>query len=133
MEHKDLWLVMGLTIILAVAVSISTASITGDAVFGRITATKTPQLTCKIINSEIISNTACKNALGRDYNCVSATLIARVTSNEASSLFTMPMECDTAYSDKYADDILLENLKGGKTEPTWANDKDVAVTCCKII
>ncbi len=31
MEHKDIWLVLGLTVILAVAVSLSTASITGYA------------------------------------------------------------------------------------------------------
>ena len=33
MEHKDLWLVIGLTMILAVTVSISSAAITGDAIF----------------------------------------------------------------------------------------------------
>lgn len=32
MEHKDIWLVLGLTIVLAVAVSISTVSLTGDSI-----------------------------------------------------------------------------------------------------
>ena len=34
-EHKDIWLVLGLTVILAVAVSLSTVSLTGDAIFGK--------------------------------------------------------------------------------------------------
>jgi hypothetical protein len=137
MDHKDVWLVLGLTVILAVAVSVSTVSLTGDAVFNlgtKRTAT-TPQLTCKMINSEIISSAACKNKLGREYSCVGATLIARVTHNGASSLFTMPIECDTPYSDEYANSLILENVKGekgGGIIPTWAGDKDVAVTCCKI-
>lgn len=44
MEHKDLWLVLGLTVILAVAVSLSTVSLTGNAIFswGKTTVTKAP-------------------------------------------------------------------------------------------
>lgn len=35
MEHKDLWLVLGLTVIIAIAVSISTVSLTGDVIFSK--------------------------------------------------------------------------------------------------
>lgn len=58
MEHKDIWLVLGLTVILAVAVSISTASITGDVIFGKAIVAK--KINTNVITPPQIPTDACK-------------------------------------------------------------------------
>ena len=96
MEHKDLWLVLGLTVILAVAVSISTVSLTGDAV-SIFSAKKTTVQKAPIANSvtnlklpsnceyiqefgdepfskylgkKLSGNSICSDAFGRNYKCI---------------------------------------------------------------
>ena len=56
MEHfKDLWLVIGLTVLLAVTVTISTASITGNGVFGRTTRSTVPAKVLTTTNVDYLS------------------------------------------------------------------------------
>lgn len=59
MEHKDIWLVLGLTVILAVAVSLSTVSLSGNAI---ITPTKKVQSVCIYVDANDDSKFVQKNA-----------------------------------------------------------------------
>ncbi len=87
-NSKDMWLVLGLTVILAVAVSISTVSITGDAIFGKATITKTPTKvnlpniqilsSCKFISYEDLTNYYGSNlyGTGKDGNTACGEILA---------------------------------------------------------
>jgi len=86
------------------------------------------KLECKSFSNIGITHIACQ-AQGYD-TCAGATLIARVSYNDSSSLFSFPMDCETEYSDDFAESMILENLQ---IDPTYiAGDKDSMTTCCRI-